>query len=111
MNFNFISSNLSLADKNILGQIRQFHVNNALKLKFIESKLAVCHHSSYGPVFGERHDLYFHSFDYFNNHMSFESYQSPSGLTKKEGAKYGAPPLFLLTLILLPTTNERCSAI
>ncbi len=83
MNFNFISSNLSLADKNILGQIRQFHVNNPLKLKFIKSKLAVCHHSSY-----ERHGLYFHSFDSFNNHMSFESYQSPSGLTKKEGNKY-----------------------
>jgi len=73
MNFNFISSNLSLADKNILGQIRHYRANNPLKLQVIESKLAVWHHSGYGPVFGERHDLYLHSFDSFNNHMSFES--------------------------------------
>ena len=40
MNFNFISSHLSLADKNLLGQIRQYRVKNPLKSKYIESKLA-----------------------------------------------------------------------
>ncbi len=30
MNFNFISSNLSISDKNILGQIRQYRVKNPL---------------------------------------------------------------------------------
>jgi len=63
--------------------------NTPLKLKVNLPQNAVCHYSSYGPIFGAGNDLFVSSLSNLNkdSYMHISSYEFPNGISGIEAGK------------------------